>query len=167
MIRRIANQLRVQSHVPPWCIRISPLNRARKVESTGRGEHAGGTSSSTQRFMRSLMGADCLALASAVAVHTARAFTMYGCASTTIRASWTGVSTCIHLCNCYELVQITISGEYPDISASSDCSYAQTVTWPRPWLCTPPGHSPCTGGRPPQYPLLGQASAPARHALAF
>lgn len=110
-VRKVANQLRERSHVPPWCIRISPLNRARKVESTGSGEHAGGTSSSTQRLIRSLMGADCLALASAVAVHTARAFTMYGCASTTMRASWTGVSTCTHLFNCYEVVQITIRGE--------------------------------------------------------
>lgn len=57
-------------------MRISPLNSARKVESGGSGQQAGGDSSSRQRRISSLMGADCLALASAVAVHTARAFTM-------------------------------------------------------------------------------------------
>ena len=50
--------------------------------------------SSRQRRMSSLMGAETFALASAVAVHTASALTMYGCASTTMRASWIGVSTC-------------------------------------------------------------------------
>ena len=50
--------------------------------------------SSRQCRMSSLMGAQTFALASAVAVHTASALTMYGCASTTMRASWIGVSTC-------------------------------------------------------------------------